>query len=75
MIQKKGVSHYTHITLETPLGKAILEWKSWKDYHSYSVIIGGVYISEEHGTLEEAKEKVREYLEKKKEELILFLKS
>lgn len=70
---KEGVSYYTHTTLETPLGKAILEWKGWKEYPSYSVTIDGEYISEEYGTIDEAKEKVREYLTEKLNQLSTFL--
>lgn len=27
----EGVSSYTHVIAETPLGFILLEWKSWKD--------------------------------------------
>jgi SH3-like domain-containing protein len=29
---KEGVSHYDHVIAETPLGRILLEWKSWKDH-------------------------------------------
>lgn len=67
---KGGVSYYTHTTLETPLGKALIEWKGWKEYLSYSVTIDGEYISEEYGTLDGAKEKVREYINRKAKSII-----
>ena len=28
---KEGVSSYDHVMCDTPLGKAMIEWKSWKD--------------------------------------------
>lgn len=30
----KGISHYDHVTAETPLGQIMLEWKSWKEHDS-----------------------------------------
>lgn len=29
---KEGVSTYDHVIAETPLGRILLEWKSWKKY-------------------------------------------
>ena len=28
------VSHYDHVIAETPLGRILIEWKSWKEYDS-----------------------------------------
>jgi hypothetical protein len=58
----KDVSYYNHTTLETPLGKFIIEWKSWKKYDSYSIsIIGDKYIGEGND-LEDAKARVINYM-------------
>lgn len=30
------VSFYDHVFAETPLGRVVIEWKSWKDYDTRS---------------------------------------
>lgn len=68
----QGVSHYDHITCETPLGRALIEWKGWKENDSFSAHIGHDYIGE-GSDLGEAKELTREWLTKKQMELSRFL--
>ena len=31
---ERRVSHYDHVIAETPLGRILIEWKSWKKYNS-----------------------------------------
>ena len=70
---KEGVSYYTHIVLETPIGRAIIEWKGWKDRDDDKAInIGNDYIGCE-STLENAKQRVMDYLMGKKDELDKFI--
>jgi hypothetical protein len=66
-------SHYDHIITNTPLGIAIIEWKSWKDQKSYSVTINDQWINENYDSLEMAKLDVRDYLLKKYHEIGEFL--
>lgn len=68
----EGTSYYDHITTETPLGRAIIEWKSWKYSPSYSITIGDDYIDTEYD-LEEAKILARNHLIEKHKELSDFL--
>jgi hypothetical protein len=35
----EGVSFYDHTYLNTPLGKVIIEWKSWKESPDYGVAL------------------------------------
>lgn len=57
----KGICWYDHVTCETPLGQASIEWKSWKDFPSYSVMLNGNYLGEKD-SLEDAKKFTREHL-------------
>ena len=69
---------YTHSCLETPIGIFSIEWKAYKDHGNYDYTIylrpdgfsgGEIYI----GTgwdLEDAKEKVENYLIEKRDSLI-----
>lgn len=68
---KRG-STYDHVTCETPLGQAIIEWKGWKDSDSYSVTIGGDYVGE-GWDLEDGKRLAKEWLVKKHNELSVLL--
>jgi hypothetical protein len=68
----KDVSSYDHITCETPIGKAIIEWKSWKENPSYDLQIDNKWIACEY-SLDGAKEKALEYLVNKQKDLDLFL--
>ena len=53
-----------HVILETPIGRAIIEWKSWKESDSYSLTIGNDYVGEGYD-LDEAKQLARVYLKNK----------
>lgn len=68
----KDVSNYDHIICQTPLGRMIIEWKSWKNQPSYDVELDGVWSFCVYD-LEEAKQKAETYLRGKSEELITFL--
>lgn len=50
-----GVSFYDHITCDTPLGLIKIEWKSWKNNDSYSLLINDKWIGAEY-ELEDAKD-------------------
>ncbi len=67
-----GISPYDHVISETPLGKCLIEWKGWKTFDTYSVVIGSEYIGE-GVDLEEAKKLAKEWLTKKHTELSEFL--
>lgn len=67
-----GVSYYDHVKLDTPLGLCLIEWKSWKDLDTYSVVIGDYYITSE-STLDDAKSSAIKYLQAKCDELTTFL--
>ena len=70
----KEISHYDHTICETPLGRMIIEWKSWKINPDYDLSVGnfddwlGAFCE-----LEEAKEFAKQYLVKKHKELSEFL--
>ena len=64
----RGVSHYTHVISETPLGQCLIEWKGWKKTDSYTVTIGNEYVGE-GCDLEEGKKVAKEWLTKKHKEL------
>ena len=68
-----GVSSYDHTILETPLGRAIIEWKSWKDDPDYGLMIGDAWICSGYD-LDEVKQKACEYLEGKLKDLEILLK-
>lgn len=65
-------SNYDHIICETPLGRMIIEWKSWKVRPSYHIMLEGIWIGAEY-SLDEAKQRARNYLIEKLEELKRFL--
>jgi hypothetical protein len=50
----EGVSFYDHVIAETPIGRMIIEWKSWKDQPSYDVMINNDWVGVEYD-LEDAK--------------------
>jgi hypothetical protein len=68
----KDISSYDHVSCETPLGKALIEWKSWKRYDSYSVTIGDTYIGE-GVDLDDAKKLAKNWLASIKSQLSLLL--
>lgn len=65
---KRDVSFYTHIIAETPFGKFKIEWKSWKENDSYSIMLDGQYIGDEF-ELEYAKERAEQFVKSKLAEL------
>ena len=67
-------SFYTHITLETPIGKFKVEWKSWKEYSGFSIFCGDDYLTE-GADIEDSKEIVHKYLLDKAEELKTFIEN
>lgn len=69
-----GVSYYNHTICETPIGKFIIEWKSWKESDTYDITKDSVIYVGYGDTLEEAKELVKKYLIKINNELTAFLK-
>ena len=69
---KEGISYYNHSYLDTPIGRYIIEWKSWKDSPSYDVYLKGEWIGTEY-SLEEAKNISQEHLIKKFNELKEYL--
>lgn len=64
----EGESYYDHVKCETPLGTAMIEWKSWKRRPSYDLMVGNEWVGAEY-TLEDAKEAVRKYLDKIRKEI------
>lgn len=65
---KEGVSFYTHTIAETPIGKFKIEWKSWKESDTYSIMLDEQYIGDEF-ELEYAKERAEQFVKSKLEEL------
>lgn len=58
----EGVSFYDHVTAETPIGRMIIEWKSWKDRPSYDVQLNNEWIGVEY-SLDNAKKIGEDYLQ------------
>lgn len=40
----RDISYYDHITMDTPFGLAIIEYKSWKKGSSFDLSIGGEWV-------------------------------
>lgn len=59
----EGGSSYDHVIAQTPFGKIVIEWKSWKEYDTYSFSMpfdfNGEPAFHSGNTLEEAKEKAQ----------------
>ncbi len=68
-----NVSWYDHILCDTPLGQAKIEWKSHKDYPSYSISVGDEYLTELYDDLETCKLWVTSYFIEKVEQINTFL--
>lgn len=65
----KGLSYYDHTICNTPLGEFIIEWKSWKENDSYDITLNrDEWIGSEY-SLEDAKERVKDFLIQKHREL------
>ena len=69
----EGTSHYDHVICETPFGRCLIEWKSWRQNDAYSVIIGNYYVGQGFD-LDHAKQLAKDYLIKRHEELTNFIK-
>ena len=70
----EGVSFFTHTICESPIGRIIIEWRGWRELpDDYDVSINGDIFISYSVTLEDAKEKAKEYLENKYNELKIFL--
>lgn len=65
-------SPYAHTILNTPIGKIIIEWKSWKESPSYDMQLNNEWIGVSY-SLEDAKEAALKYLVDKYNELKQFL--
>lgn len=71
---KLDVSNYNHCFCDTPLGKMIIEWESWKFNTGYTIqIVDGDWLRCED-TLEDAKIFSENYLKEKSKQLIEYLK-
>lgn len=69
---KEGISRYTHITMNSPLGICVIEWKSWKEDEDYSISIDGEFM-DYHRTLRDAKELAIKLIKRKRDELSEWL--
>lgn len=69
-------SFYDHITLQSPLGLIIIEWKSWKELPSYDITnkTTGEWLGCEYD-LRGAQNKVNELITNKFTELKIFIES
>lgn len=70
---KENVSYYDHCILNTPLGRIIIEWKSWKEHPSYDISIDDKWVGYEY-SLQDAKRKSLDYLKNTLIELKEYLK-
>ena len=68
----EGVSFYDHVIAETPIGRMIIEWKSWKDNDDYGVMIDNEWIGVGID-LEEAKQIGVNYLNDKLKKLTEYM--
>jgi hypothetical protein len=69
----EGESYYDHVKCQTPLGEFLIEWKSWKEFPDYGVMLNGEYVTTSY-ELEDAKEDAEMYLIKVRDNLNDFLK-
>lgn len=67
-----NISPYDHCSLDTPLGKALIEWKSWKERPDFGVVLGNDYIGTEY-SLKDAKLMVENHLRIKHGELERYI--
>ena len=68
----EGVSFYDHTIAETPIGRMIIEWKSWKDNDDYSVMLDNEWIGVGFD-LDEAKQIGVNYLNDKLKKLTEYM--
>lgn len=64
----ESAMRYNFIFAETPLGPIFIEWKGWKITPSYDVTLFGELIAESTSTLEDAKLKTEQYLQRQADE-------
>jgi hypothetical protein len=69
----EGISYYDHTICKTPFGEFKIEWKSWKEYDNYDVVLNDNNWIGSGYDLENAKELVKNYLIIKHKELSEFL--
>lgn len=69
-----GISYYDHTILETPLGEFRIEWKSWKKFDSFSILLNQMEYIGEGNSLEDAKSKVKDYIMEKYQKLSELLR-
>ena len=67
-----GVSFYDHTIAETPIGRMIIEWKSWKESPSYDVMLDNEWIGVDYD-LESAKQIGVKYLNDKLKKLTEYM--
>lgn len=68
----EGVSFYDHVIAETPIGRMIIEWKSWKESPSYDVMLDNEWIGVDYD-LEIAKQIGVNYLNEKLKKLTEYM--
>ena len=68
----EGVSFYDHVIAETPIGRMIIEWKSWKDNDDYSVMLDNEWIGVGFD-LDGAKQIGTDYLNEKLKKLTEYM--
>lgn len=56
-----GVSDYDHTMCATPIGMVKIEWKGWKHTSNYDVFLDEYHIGVV-GSLDDAKNKAKEFL-------------
>jgi hypothetical protein len=67
-----NVSYYDHTICKTPIGRFIIEWKSWKSSPSYDLMFDEEWIGVGN-TLDEAKKLAVDFLVNKHQELMNYL--
>lgn len=68
----EGVSFYDHVIAETPIGRMIIEWKSWKDNDDYCVMLNNEWVGIEYD-LDKAKQLGVDYLKDKIKKLTEYI--
>lgn len=69
----EGVSFYDHVIAETPIGRMIIEWKSWKDNDDYCVMLNNEWVGIEYD-LDKAKQLGVDYLKDKIKKLTEYIR-
>jgi glutaredoxin-related protein len=78
-IQPNNEVGYNHVMCDTPLGRLIISWKGWKERPKYgfSSDINNFYeeLAEECNTLDEAKQRAKEYIIAKYNDIKTFVEN